>query len=156
MADIPVPTVVLGQVGTPAWANAVSAAVTELQAGPWYAQAVANQTGITTVTDLTGCTVTFTAVAGRRYKVTGVALPSGSNEQCTLTLTDGANVLKQQGNVVAPPSAETVVVNWVSNVSISGTTTWKLRIERVGAAAMQNNATPTAPSFILVEDIGSL
>lgn len=123
-----------------------------------YAQVTANQGSITTpFVDLTGLTVTFTAVSGRRYKVTGVVLPSSTvaGDTVIIALTTGANSQLQQANAVATITSETVVLVWVSSGSDSGSTTWKLRIDRFGSGTVQNTAGATLPSFILVEDIGA-
>jgi hypothetical protein len=54
------------------------------------------QSGITTIADLTSLTVTFTAIANRRYKVTGNLHLSNTTatDGCVLTLADGSNAVK--------------------------------------------------------------
>src|SRR2546430_553535 len=43
-----------------------------------YVAVTANQGSITTEADLTSLTLTLTTVAGRRYKITGVTMPSST------------------------------------------------------------------------------
>ena len=52
-----------------------------------FAQIFANITGVTTIADLAGLSVTFTAVSGRYYKVTGFVTAAWSSVS-----TDGVNL----------------------------------------------------------------
>lgn len=115
-----------------------------------------NQTSISTIVDVGGVTVTFTANASRVYKTT-VHVPY--NEQAgtagfqDLTITDGSNVEKgrstQYGVVGQGRFAEVIAVE----SGISGSQTRKARVA-TSAGTMTLVASATAPAFILVEDIG--
>jgi hypothetical protein len=125
-----------------------------------YAEVVANQTPITTVVDVTGCSVTFTAVTGRCYKVTGSLFPQSSvaADVIRMQITDAANAIKQLADVsVAAANAPVSLQrSWVTT-TLSGSTTLKLRLGRqVGTGTVLNAAAGVWPSFILVEDMGVL
>ena len=126
-----------------------------------YAQVVANQTPITTIIDLTGLSVTFTAAAGRSYKVTGSTFPASSvvDGMVRMYITNSANAILQIADM-SPRTAGTAFVIQRSVIlsTLSGSTTLKLRMERGGGATgvITNYADPQWPSFILVEDMGIL
>jgi len=127
-----------------------------------YAQATANQTGVTTVTDATSLTVTFTAVSGRNYRTT-VFVELGSTVAGDLLIayiTTGANVALVRGAVVAPDlsggSSYSPVMFAYNSSALSGSTTHKVRIERnAGTGTMGIGASATSPAFIMVEDLGA-
>jgi hypothetical protein len=129
--------------------------------GGGYAQATSDQGSITAVTDLTSLTVTFTAVAGRRYKVTGyVSISQGTavDGSYLLQLKESATVLQRLvGKNPTINEAISRVIVYCNNASISGAKTWKLTLERdSGTSVMTATAAATRPNFILVEDIGEL
>ena len=104
--------------------------------------------------DLTGLSVTWTAVANRRYKVTGYSdLSSTSASIARLAITDGsANVKAQAQQALA---ANDVAAQTVFEVftGTAGSTTRKLRgLVTAGTGATQSNV--YGPHLILVEDIG--
>ena len=122
------------------------------------ATATANQAGITTQTDLTGLSVTWTAVAGRRYKVSAYTMVTRTVADGTtqvLILTSGGSVfqvISSQPNVAADnlESSGFVIVT-----PGAGAQTFKLAITRAsGTGTVGLSATANAPAFILVEDIG--
>lgn len=125
-----------------------------------YAQITASQTGITTIVDVTGLTTTFTAVSGRRYRVSvdvyvngtvaadtlGISIANGSNTQLTST----------QIVAVANPAIQQRAVCSGVVTGISGSTTYKIRAIRLtGTGNMEVFASSANPGFILVEDIGT-
>lgn len=137
-----------------------------------YAQVTANQTTITTETDLTSLTVTWTAVSARRYRITGYctmrvdSTPSPATWACVY-ITDGSNTKKQAGYGSFVPSGTsdsndslyTTAFVSVTETGLSGSTTRKLRAESRGAGAANGDtvaliASSTQPAYILVEDIG--
>lgn len=121
-----------------------------------YAQVTANQAGITTITDLTGLSVTFTAATGRRYKITGFALLSSSvaTDVYRISLTDGSNNLLQLNENVASSTSAPIVMR--IDTPSAGSLTYKLRATRqAGTGNVTLNAGPGLPAFILVEDIGA-
>ena len=120
------------------------------------ASRTSNQSGISTITDVTSVTVTFTADATRVYKTT-VHVPycdqATTNGYQDLTITDGSNVEKSR-------STQYVIVNQgqfmevvAVESGISGSQTRKARFATTAGTA-NLGATATAPAFILVEDIG--
>jgi hypothetical protein len=124
-----------------------------------YASVTSNQTPITTIADLTSLTVTWTAVAARRYRITGQTLPQSTvtNDSVGLSITTSGNTVvarQDTGDMLANvPRGLTCQVVVVPG---AGSTTYKLRMERQsGTGDVTNNATSTIPSFILVEDIGA-
>ena len=126
-----------------------------------YAQVTEDQTGIMTIADLTGLAVTFTAVAGRRYKVTGhvnlIAIGATVSE-ARLSLRAGSTVLGSSYRSSVITWARTVVpLSYSNNASISGSRTWKLSLDNGGSSnSLALKASSTSPGFLLVEDIGEL
>lgn len=122
-----------------------------------YEQVTSSQSSITTITDLTGLSVTVTVPASRRIRVTGSAFLSRTvadgatsllirESSTTLKnagyLTTGAQFGAEEGSVVLTPSA--------------GSHTYKLSLEQdSGTGSSGIIAAATTPAFILVEDLGS-
>lgn len=127
--------------------------------GGGYAQITANQTTITTTVDVTGLTVTFTAVAARRYQVLVQVEVSVDNVTAIplVIITDAANTQKGRGVVStlsATGSAHTLRFS-VNETGLSGSTTRKVRASRAaGAGNVSIEAGATFPAFICVTDIG--
>jgi len=120
-----------------------------------YAQATAIQTGISVAVDLTSLTVTFTAVAGRRYRITGfglIAQKTGTGV-ATMTITNSANAQQAaaQSRLIVDET-QTATPMFVV-VPGAGSITYKLRLT-TNANTCDLNATATNPAFILAEDIG--
>lgn len=122
-----------------------------------YAEKTAtNQTGIAgSVTDLTGLSVAVTVAAGRRIKITATVFltQKTGNGGPVLYIREGGTQLTQ----VFTPANTGVTTSPVAMVVLTPSTgahTYKL-----SAAASTNTLDtaydPTAPSFILVEDIGT-
>jgi hypothetical protein len=120
-----------------------------------YASTTTNQTGISAVTDLTGLTLTFTAVAGRRYKITGQirAVQNTTSSNNTLSITDGAGTAANQSVQSIP--AGSGLMHYVTAVVVpgAGSKTYKLRLQ-TGAGTTDTSVGASAPGFILIEDIG--
>lgn len=128
---------------------------------PWgvvgYAERTTNQTGIgTSVTDLTSLSVTWTAVANRRYMVRSfVNLAQGS------TATVGTVVIRTGGNVQLQSEASNTLNTIISTAfqpvtsytPAAGSQTVKMSAS-VNAGTGNSNNSSTNPSWILVEDIG--
>jgi hypothetical protein len=132
------------------------------QAGPGgvvgYAEVTANQTLITTLTDLTSLTVTFTALANRRYRITGKALflSSVASDVVNFWIADGSSVNQNVTGWSSPSTSFGVgaLVQAIESPS-AGSVTYKLRAERAsGTGNVTMAAAATYPAFILVEDIG--
>lgn len=127
-----------------------------------YASVTANQTSISTTTDLTSLTVTWTAVSSRLYQISfQVAVDpvwTTGSAQPTIYITDGSNNVKQTvtSDVLADLSVLSMT-GFVLETSLSGSTTRKLRAafpSSSGSDTMTMTASSTRPAFILVEDIG--
>ncbi len=134
---------------------------------PWGIMATAtasstNQTGITAVADVTGCSVTFTAVANRYYMVFGYATVSSTAgtpalQQLTVTNSAASTTYALEithftiggGNVVTADCQSTPFT------LTAGSNTLKLRFGQSGgdtATYTVNNA--TRPASIAVFDLG--
>ncbi len=125
-----------------------------------YAEVTANQTGITTMTDLTGLSVTWTAVAGRNYKVTFKVLlfSTVANDDVNVWLRNGSSTSLNAFGTRAVSTAHGIGVTGSHRLSglSAGSQTVKLSLERAaGSGAVALAAAATHPSFILVEDIGT-
>lgn len=126
--------------------------------GQGYAQITSGTAAVgTTVTDISGLSITFTAVSGRRYRITGQALiskASGSaGDTINLYIRDGSGTqiaLNQQTASGTYPYTLTV---GVTTAPSAGSTTYKLSFNNsAGTSAV--SASSTNPAWILVEDIG--
>ena len=128
---------------------------------PWgvvgAATVTASQAGITTTTDLTSLSVAFTAVANRRYKITGQAMATctASGDSWQLIVADAANTqLNRSLVLMGVTSGLTWTVSHVETIT-AGSVTRKLRFGRTGGTATATMAaTTTETAFIVVEDIG--
>lgn len=122
-----------------------------------YAEVTANQTGISTETDLTGLTVTVTVPAGRRIRITAhcAEIDNDSTAGSVIgRIKEGATVL---GLFAADTLASSVAICADASVVITptaGSHTYKLSLHKnVGAGSISLSASATQPAFILVEDI---
>jgi len=137
------------------------------QRAPWnvswgtvgYAQVTANQGSIsTTLIDLTGLTVTWVAVTGRRYRTSCYFNMIGNTaaDIGEVLITDA---VPTQLSAAVPPPINTTYA-WSSGCSVvesglSGSRTRKLMVRRIGGAGLLTvNASAITPAYILVEDIG--
>jgi hypothetical protein len=108
----------------------------------------------TSPTDITGLTVTFTALAGRRYRAL-----------CTFRLNQVSSASAPQGQLLVAGTQvdydgltraageQTKVVLW-SSFTASGSTTVKAQAF-TGAGTVTVLASATAPAQLIVEDIGA-
>lgn len=145
-------------VGTQIAGDVLTAANFSKLPGGWigYAEVTANQTGITTVTDLTGLTVTVTAGTARRLKITGRCLADSSviTDRIILSIKESATTFGQgYGHPPAANEQETITAEATVTPS-AGTHTYKLTLERNGTGTVRMIAAATVPAFIVVEDIG--
>ena len=124
-----------------------------------YAQTVSAQGSITTITDLTGLTITFTAVSGRRYRITGYSRMASSvaGDRISLYVTDGSNNILEIDQINQPSDLGTAMAlkPMIVTTPSGGSITYKLRAERTaGTGNVVTSVGTTDPAFILVEDIG--
>ena len=116
------------------------------------------QAGITTATDLTSMSVTWTAIANRYYKVTYhiYAYPSVTNACFTVNLQEGATIkqisIANGGVASVGTTCEGLYVSTFSAASH----TLKLTGALTGGSAgtITFNAAATLPWILCVEDIG--
>jgi hypothetical protein len=124
-----------------------------------YASVTANQGSITTIVDLTGMTVTFTASPERLYRIVASALPQSTvaGDSAALSIATSANVQVQRrdtgalanANVPGGVSAEILLTG------LSGSVTYKARMARqFGSGTITANAVATVPMLMYVEDVG--
>lgn len=124
-----------------------------------YAQIIASIAGYgASNVDIYGLRVTFNAVAGRRYKITGHVYCSAASANSvgnTSIMTDAGSQV--QSAVVSMPSPGVPFKShneYVFTATTTGPLTYKMMASLVsGASAMVVEAQPYYPAFILVEDI---
>lgn len=120
-----------------------------------YARASAAQTGITTITDITGCTVTWTATSTRLYKIL-VHFPTWTQNTAAglwrVFVTTPANGQVAQALKSTPAGSYDSVVSIHYETGLSGSTTRKVRTEtNAGTGDTVSGWLP----IIIVEDIGA-
>ena len=121
-----------------------------------YASSTTAQSTVSTVADITGTSVTFTAVAGRHYKFT-LFLPqlSGTTagDRARIDITDGSNNSIQIGYTNITVYGAVVSISCLATAS--GSVTYKGRMRRdVGTGTIDSYADSVSIRFLLVEDIG--
>lgn len=124
-----------------------------------YAEITAAQT-FTTLADVTGLSVTFTAAASRYYKISvhGLLRSSVANDVAQLVIANAANTTLNVGQVVCANTTFAVgaPVSFVAQPA-AGSVTYKVRCVRSsGTGTVTLDAAATYPAFILVEDIGKV
>lgn len=105
------------------------------------------------IADLSGVTVTFTAPAGRLYKITAhVVFTVTSGEIAVLYITDGSNNQIQLAVVGLQDAGTLSYASAVVTAAPSaGSVTYKVRVSGVGSAS----AASSRPNVLIVEDIGA-
>ena len=153
MAIAPNTTFTTGAVFTASQANAYGFGVVALAKNT-----TASQAGITSVTDLTGMSVTFTAIANRYYKASYhvYAIPTVTNACFSVNLQEGATIL-QIGNTNGGVTnvGTTVTAVWVGTFS-AGSHTLKLAGQLTGGSTgtIKFEAASVLPWILVIEDIG--
>ena len=118
----------------------------------------ASQAGITGVTDLTGMSVTFTAIANRYYKASYhiYGIPTVTNACFSVNLQEGATI-KQVGNTNGGVATigTTLTAVYVGTFS-AGSHTLKLTGQLTGGSSgsIKFEAASVLPWILVVEDIG--
>lgn len=110
--------------------------------------------------DVTGCTTTFTALTGRRYRITARTIMDnnhGSAQGIDARILIGATIIQVIPDLLnANPTlgdAKPMDLDWVGTIA-SGSVTAKLQGTFTAGSSNNFRAGPTQPSFIVVEDIG--
>jgi hypothetical protein len=127
-----------------------------------YAQRGANQglADSASVQDLSNLEVTFTALASRRYKITGHAgMASVNNAARWIGLVrKGSTTIGRFGQIIGYDSgnnATGMLDGCIVDSPSAGSVTYKLSVERIsGTGSATSAAAAENPAFILVEDIG--
>ena len=117
-----------------------------------------NVTVGTSLADVTGASVAFTAVANRAYKVTFSALITKSSTAGYFNwfITDGANVVQNDGFMdIVLGKTITFTTNYVVTGLAAGAQTLKMRAV-TDTAGMTIYATGTNKYTFIVEDIGPI
>lgn len=137
--------------------NRTAADLTLARGEVGYAQVVADQLSISSATDLTSLTVTFTAVAARRYRWTfdGEVTATAADGAYVVQLTDGSNTVKKRvTRGCSSTSADSCHLEFEETPG-AGSITRKLRLSKAsGTGTVGLTATSTNPSFLSLEDIG--
>ena len=123
--------------------------------GKGYWQTSSNfATSSTSLVDITGATMTFTATAGRLYRATVSAYVDGvSSGRFQMPLTDGSNVTKKtfQQQLNSSWARGTFAYSYI--FTGSGTTTLKVRMSAVDAGTYSVGYNADGFSYT-IEDIG--
>lgn len=123
-----------------------------------YAEAVANQTGITAAVDLTSLSVAVTVGAGRRIRVTGFTRPFAATvttDAVEMMINEGATLLQSIPTRFSETARPEGLMGAVILTPSVGSHTYKLQMRRyAGTGTISNEAAANAPSFIHVEDVG--
>jgi len=122
-----------------------------------YAEITSGVTGLTGTADVTGLTVTFTPVSGRRYKVTAylrLTSPSAAGS-LLVSIVDGAGAGTSIGSE-SLASSEARVAQRVEYFDGGGSEiTRKVQVVTFGGRTIDVAAGTDGRSFIAVEDIGA-
>ena len=122
-----------------------------------YASATANQTLTTTEANITGLSISFTAVSSRVYRTTvsiGYAEQQTAGGYGEVKITDGSNVQKQTAVNYQLAGVGTDVVAVVIESGLSGSIVRKARgVTSAGSFVVVGGS--TRPMHIIVEDIGA-
>jgi predicted secreted Zn-dependent protease len=116
-----------------------------------------SQAGITSAVDLTGATVTFTAIANRNYKVTWhtYATTTVAAGAATVTLNNGATILEYT-TVLSNATAGATFNGIYVGTFAAGPVTLKLvgSLGAGGSGTVSFVSVATLPTFVIVEDVG--
>lgn len=110
-----------------------------------------------TIVDITGATVSWTAVAGRRYKATFKAEVSSSvgGDTPVLSLTNASNADYDRVTKPLTSTGGETFAGVVEITGVSGATVAKLRgIRAAGSGTLTIGGGATRPCSIIIEDIG--
>jgi hypothetical protein len=122
-----------------------------------YVEVTTGQTGITSQADVTSLTLTWAALANRRYRITGKieVTPTAADGAYNMVLTDAANTeVQRTTDACLTTSSRTAILLGCYTYS-AGSITRKLRLAKIGGTGSLSIEASTAhPAFLLVEDIG--
>lgn len=120
-----------------------------------YAEVTTAQTGITTITDLTGLSVTVDVPAGRCLKITGhgQVRQNASLGTIVLFVREGSTTLGKIGAHLLQTTERDFIDGSVKVDPSAGSHTYKLSALTTGGN-MDWESQATEPNYILIEDIG--
>jgi hypothetical protein len=122
-----------------------------------YAEVTSSQASISSAVDLTDLSVTVTAGASRRLRVSAqvAGLPSTADNLIMVRIQEDTTVFSEFSLTLARTNASESLYGEVVVTPSSGSHTYKLvGLMAVGTGTVQMTAGATRPAFILVEDIG--
>jgi hypothetical protein len=152
MAIAPNTTFVSGAILTAAQQNAFGFSTVGLTASTTL-----NQAGIISETDLTGMSVTFTAIANRNYKISmyTYAVPTVTGVSATVKIKQGSTVLQTAITQVGTAGVGGTCTCFVVKTFTAGSTTLKLSgALGAGSGSLTFYSDGTLPTTLLVEDVG--
>jgi hypothetical protein len=131
---------------------------------PWgivgYAERTSTVTVNTGTSDITGCSVTFTANATRYYRITAATLMNsnhGASQDIDFRIAVDGTAQRVFGNTLfanpGPGDRMQFCTSYITTLT-AGSRTIKLQGSFSGGASNTFDASATNPSFILIEDIG--
>lgn len=153
-----IPAVVAGALIDPVWGNAVADEINAIGT-KGYVISTSDFTGRTTVTDVSGITVTWTADPARLYLITARCywFVDVAGSQLVTRIRDGSSVTKAEGSVyttISPSVHSTEVSELVTG--LSGSVTRKLTAGRgSGSATVVSILGSSSPIMLLVQDVGA-
>lgn len=123
------------------------------------ASVTANQGSITTETDLTSLSISWTAISAHYYLIIGQCLARSTVTTDTLVMfiTDGSSTHVQQiqAGSTSQATVDVTLHGAVVLTGLSGSVTYKLRGSRSGSGTMQMTAGATFPAYIVAVDLGA-
>jgi alkylation response protein AidB-like acyl-CoA dehydrogenase len=138
----------------------ITAANLNKSAGGWLGDATnlgADQTGITTTTDITNCTVTVTVGTARRIKIECTALVTCNNTASwNGTIVEDGTAIGRWGRMTSMANGESVQVGgFVTTTPSAGSHTYKMQATvTTGGGNIDVSGTGVGAARILVTDIG--
>lgn len=117
-----------------------------------------SSSGISSVVDVAGLTVTFEAVAGRTYKLSTVGYLQSNvvDDVAGIQITDASNNQLQSAQVLCRPINTGISYStWVPVTPGAGSVTYKVRVLRVsGTGGVGFFASSAAPALLIAEVLG--
>lgn len=115
-----------------------------------------SQTGISTITDLTGYSITFNAIAGRLYEASvRVPVIPSADGNLRVTVADSSNTQLGTGNAPAAVGGlgTTIETTVPITYSATGSQTVKLRLAKIsGTGTVDSSASATEPGYLRILD----
>jgi hypothetical protein len=113
--------------------------------------------GITSVTDITNATITFTAVANRKYRASwhGYCNTTASYATTNVMLYEGTTLLQQSTSTAGTATIGSFNGGQYIGTHAAGSVTWKLRLQlQAGTGTCSAEGGSTYPFTFSIDDIG--